>query len=186
MRRVLRTLSHRLRQIAVAVLSSSLAVCGGSPQSPTPQASASPSRTPGGDLVGAYSLVVEPAARCGFAAGSLTFTLQATPSSGEVQAVYLNVASPDPSALELELLQRGNDVRGGAGTRDDGVMAQENLRAWIRAIGAGSLARLGTGPGEITEGTLTGYIALADAAGPEGELGSCLGADHRFTLRTTR
>lgn len=100
--------------------------------------------------------------------------------------MYLNVASPDPSALELELLYKSNEIRGGFGTRGDGVVSQEGLRAWIRAVGSGVATRLGTGPADVTEGTLSGYVALAGPGGTEGALGTCSATDHRFTLRANR
>jgi hypothetical protein len=99
------------------------------------------------------------------------------------------VLDPNGRYLEWEALSNpaAFTLRGGLGTTEVGVLANENVRLWVHAIASGSVVRASDGRGQITSGTLSGYLALGlFDAGPsrEGELGTCTATDHAFTLRT--
>lgn len=92
------------------------------------------------------------------------------------------VLTGDPGALEAEFLSESLTLRGGVGTTADGVLANESLRLWVRVIGSGPVTRAADGRGEVRSGTMMGYLAFAGAGGDEGDLGSCSGGNHSFTL----
>lgn len=154
--------------------------CGGSnPDGPTPP-------TPGGTVAGRYLLEIRPAASCSLARGPHSFPMNAaaggsTPHPG-VQVVIEGV----PSSLELEFKYTDFTLRGGLGTTGAGVLTNEGLRLWIRAIGTGAVTHTGEGPGEVTAGTLMGYVAVGSASDQFDALCLsciCYATDHSFTLK---
>jgi hypothetical protein len=158
-----------------------LAGCGsGSGGTPTPLPS--PSATPG-PVSGAYTLQLVPAPSCGFPAGTLSFPMVVASAPGARYPGLQVVLAGDSSALEAELLNNPGMVRGGLGTRADGVLASEGRRVWVRAIADAAITRASDGRGEVASGILLGYLALGEADGDEGSLGSCTSTNHTFSLR---
>lgn len=97
-------------------------------------------------------------------------------------SVQLLLDGGNPLALELELRQVDSAVEGGMGTTGDGVLAEEALQVWVRAVGTGRLTHDGDGRAEVASGDLRGYLAIGYPDDPEGSLGACTGANHRFAL----
>lgn len=106
--------------------------------------------------------------------------------SGEGTTTYaglqLLLDAGNPSALELELRQVESTVEGGVGTTGEGVLAKEALHTWVRAIATGQLVHDGGGRAEVVSGNLRGYLAVGYPGEPEGSLGVCTAANHRFAL----
>jgi hypothetical protein len=96
-----------------------------------------------------------------------------------VQVVIDGVAS----SLELEFKYTDFTLRGGLGTTGAGVLTNEGLRFWIRGIGTGAVTHVGDGPGEVTAGSLMGYLATGSASTEEAAAASCFATDHAFTLK---
>jgi hypothetical protein len=170
---------RRAAALAAAIL---IAGCGGAD---APQAPGSPSPPPspqaGGAVVGPYALEIRPAAACAMG-GPLSFPMVAaaagvTPYPG-VQVLVVGQAE----TLELELLSAASALTGGFGTTENGALANEAIRLWVRAIGFGTVTRAADGRGQVT-GRLAGYVAFGHANGEEGSLGSCDSVEHSFTLR---
>ena len=136
------------------------------------------------ELVGAYRLEIIPssATACGFE--GLSFPVEVT-GRGLLPhpSVQLLLDGAEPSLLELELKDEDNQVEGGMGTTHVGVLANEGLRLWIRAIGTGTLTDAGGGRAEVVSGQLRGYLAVAQGDGEEGAGGLCTNAGHHFALR---
>jgi hypothetical protein len=156
--------------------------CGSGPGMPTP----SPSSTaplPGGPVTGRYLVQVTPAAGCTLARGTLSFPVEAAPAGTMPHPGVQVLLVGDGSRFELELLSTLVALRGGAGTTEDGVLANEGRRVWIHAIANGLVFRGSDGRGEVPTGTLSGYVALAEAGGAEGDSGTCSATDHAFVLR---
>src|SRR5688500_56915 len=132
-----------------ALAAALLCGCGGAdaphgPSSPSP----SPSPQAGGAVTGAYLLEIRPAASCGMG-GPLTFPMTAaaagvTPHPG-VQVLVVG----DGSTLELEFLSAASGLSGGIGTTERGVLSNETIRMWIRAIGSGAVTRAADGRGQV-------------------------------------
>lgn len=159
-----------------------IAGCGGSdhphgPSSPSPP----PSPQPGGAVVGPYLLTIRPAAACALG-GPLSFPMMAA-ASGVAPYPGTQILLAGSDTLELEFLSAALTLTGGFGTTEDGALANEGVRLWIRAIGAGPVTRAADGRGEVVSGRLAGYIAFGHAGGEEGSLGSCDSVEHSFTLR---
>ena len=154
--------------------------CGG-PGTPTP--SPTPSAQPGGPVVGRYTVQVVPAAGCAMPSAALSFPMQAAEAGTSPYKGVQVLLEGDGSRFELEFLSTEVALRGGLGTTEEGVLANEGRRLWIRAIGAGSVLRGADGRGEVLTGTLSGYLALGEANGEEGDLGTCSSASHAFRLR---
>ena len=89
----------------------------------------------------------------------------------------------DGSLFELEFLTTEVALRGGVGSVNDGVICNEGLRVYIHAIGSGPVFRAADGRGQILNGTLSGYVALSEPGGAEGDSGTCTATDHAFILR---
>jgi len=156
--------------------------CGSGHGMPSP----SPSSTapqPGGPVTGRYLVQLTPGAGCGMARGALSFPVQAAAAGTSPHPGVQVLLVGDGSRFELELLSTEVALRGGVGTTEEGVLANEGLRVWVHGIGSGPLFRSTDGRGQITAGTLSGYVALAQADGDEGDLGTCSASDHAFTLR---
>ena len=155
--------------------------CGSGPGTPNPGPSATPQA--GGPVVGRYLAQVTPGPGCAMARSPLGVTVEAQPAGTApypgVQALVLG----DGSRFELEFLSEQVRLRGGAGTTEEGVLTNEGLRLWVHGIAAGLVFRSADGRGQITSGTLTGYVALGPADGEEGAMGTCTATDHAFTLR---
>ncbi|HEY6554575.1 MAG TPA: hypothetical protein VI669_14555 [Vicinamibacteria bacterium] len=96
-----------------------------------------------------------------------------------VQVVIEGVAS----SLEGEFKYTEFTLRGGIGTTGAGVLTNEGLRFWIRAIGTGAVTQRTGGIGEVTAGTLMGYMATGFAASEEASAATCFATDHTFTLK---
>ena len=148
---------------------------GGNPNGPT--------TLPGGTVSGRYLLEIRPGATCSVARGPHTFPMNAvaagtTPHPG-IQVVVEGV----PWHLELELEYTDFTLRGGLGTTGLGVLTNEGLRLWMRAIGKGAVAHQGDGVGEVAAGTLMGYLATGAADAEEAEAAACVATDHTFTLK---
>jgi hypothetical protein len=156
------------------------AACGSPPSGPTP--SPTPP-VPGGPVEGRYLLKVTPAPGCAMAPNPLSFPMNAAPSGTMPHSGVQILVNGDGSRFELELLSTGTALRGGLGTTEEGVMTEEGLRAWVRAIGSGPVFHAADGRGEVLAGTLSGDLALGEADGEEGELGTCSSTDHSFTMR---
>lgn len=157
------------------------ASCGSGPGTPTP--SSSPTPQMGGPVTGRYLARVTPAAGCAMPRTPLAFPMQAAPAGTAPHPGVQVLLVGDGSRFELEFLSTVIALRGGLGTTEEGVLANEGLRMWIRAIGAGPVLRASDGRGELVTGTLAGYLALAQADGDEGELGTCSSTEHAFSLR---
>jgi hypothetical protein len=169
--------------VALALLV--LAACGGH-DAPNDPGRPSPSPTapqPGGDLTGRYVLQVTPSAQCPMhTAVSFPMTAAAAGAS-PYPGVQVILAGSETLEGELQGLSPAL-VSGGFGTTDQGVLANEGLRLWIRAIASGPVVRAGDGRGQVLSGRMAGYVALGFQLGPEGSLGSCDALDHAFVLRT--
>src|SRR5262245_10995204 len=157
--------------------------CGSGPTPPSPSPSPSAPQ-PGGPVTGRYLAQVTPAPGCAMSRGTLSFPVQAAPAGTMPHNGVQVLLVGDGSRFELELLSTETALRGGVGTTEEGVLANEGQRVWIHAIGAGSLFRASDGRGQISDGTLSGYVALAAASGAEGDSGTCTATDHAFALRT--
>lgn len=156
--------------------------CGSPPHNPSPSPSPSAPQ-PGGAVTGRYLAQITPAPSCAMSRAMLSFPVQAaaaaTPQHAGVQVLLVG----DGSRFELEFLSTETALRGGVGTTEEGVLANEGQRVWIHAVGAGPVFHSADGRGQILNGTLTGYVALASAGGAEGDSGTCAAADHAFVLR---
>jgi hypothetical protein len=156
--------------------------CGSGPGNPTP--SPSPTAPPaGGPITGRYRVEVTPSASCAMPRGMLSFPVQGGPGGTSPHPGVQVLLVGDGSQFELELLTTEVALRGGVGTVNDGVICNEGLRVYIHAIGAGPVFRSADGRGQILNGTLSGYIALAEPGGAEGDSGTCTASDHLFVLR---
>jgi hypothetical protein len=113
----------------------------------------------------------------------LSFPMQAAPAGTTPHPGVQVLLVGDGSRFELEMLSTEIALRGGLGTTEEGVLANEGRRLWVHAIGTGSVFRAPDGRGQILTGNLAGYVALAEAQGSEGDLGTCTATDHAFSLR---
>jgi hypothetical protein len=175
-----------LRKSTLALLALVLPSCGGgSGPTPLPSSTPPPGRVPGGELTGAYTLQIVPAAACGLGIPTLTFNMDAAATTATTRAgVQVLHATGDFSSLELEFLREADTVRGGFATRHDGARSLEEIQVWVHAVGVSEVTHVGTGRGEAITGQLLGYVALGNPSFPEGSLGACSTTEHRFTLRT--
>jgi hypothetical protein len=108
--------------------------------------------------------------------------MEAAPGGTSPKAGTQVVLTGDPGALEAEFLNESLTLRGGVGTTADGAVANESYRVWVRVIGSGAVVRAADGRGEVRTGTMMGSLAFGSSNGDEGELGSCTGGGHTFTL----
>lgn len=158
-----------------------MAGCGADDAPTGPGPTPSPSPQAGGTVVGPYLLEIRPAASCGMG-GPLSFPMVAT-AAGVAPYPGVQVLVVGSDTLELELLSAASTLTGGFGTTEDGALANESVRLWIRAIGSGPVTRAADGRGQVVTGRLAGYVAFGHASGLEGSLGSCDSIEHSFTLR---
>jgi hypothetical protein len=172
----------------VAVLAVGAATFAGScgdDNSPNPPTSP----PPGGTVAGRYLLEIVPGTSCltlpnsNVPRGPHSFPMVAsaggtTPHPG-VQVVIEGVAS----SLELEFKYTDFTLRGGLGTTGEGVLTNQGLRFWINAIGTGAVTQTSSGIGQVTAGTLIGYIAVAPATAAQNDAVACSATDHTFTLK---
>lgn len=170
------------RQAAALAATALIVGCGGAdapngPSSPSPP----PSPQTAGPVAGAYLLEIRPAAACAMG-GPLSFPMVAA-AAGTTPYPGVQVLLVGAETLELELFSAASALTGGFGTSEDGALANESIRLWIRAIGAGPVTRAADGRGEIASGRLAGYVAFGHASGEEGSLGACDSVEHSFTLR---
>ena len=170
---------------AVVALVVFAAGCGGSnPIGPTPSPSPSPTAQPGGTITGGYTLSITPSASCAMSRTPITFLMTGADAGVTTHPGIQVLLDPNGFRLELEALYESFAIHGGLGTKEDGVVSDQNQRVWVRAIGAGPVLRGTDGRGELLRGTLAGYLARAADNGFEGDLGTCSAADHSLTLRT--
>jgi hypothetical protein len=87
------------------------------------------------------------------------------------------------SALEIEFKYTDFTLRGGLGTTGDGVLMNEGQRLWVHAIGTGAVTQESAGIGEVTAGTLIGYVAIGAPTDAESDAVICNATDHTFTLK---
>jgi len=87
------------------------------------------------------------------------------------------------SSLEAEFKYTEFTLRGGIGTTGAGVLTNEGLRFWTRTIGTGAVTQRTNGIGEVTAGTLMGYMATGFAGSDEASAATCFANDHAFTLK---
>lgn len=176
-----RTLARALAVFAATLLGS-CGSDGGPPGTPSPS-------PPGGTVAGRYLLEIQPGASCATLPGSnvprgpYSFPMVAsaggtTPHPG-VQVVLDGVAS----SLELEFKYTDFTLRGGLGTTGAGVLTNQGQRFWMNAIGTGAVTQRADGTGEVTAGTLMGYIAVAPATAVQNDAVACSTTDHTFTLK---
>lgn len=154
--------------------------CGSS--GPTPLPSSTPP-LPGGPVTGRYVLQVTPGPGCSMPPAPLSFPMTAAAAGASPHPGVQVLVEGDGSRFELELLSMETALRGGLGTTEEGVLANDGRRLWIRAIGSGLVFRANDGRGQVPAGTLAGELALAEADGDEGALGTCQATDHAFSLR---
>ncbi len=140
-------------------------------------------------MAGRYLLEIQPGTSCVTLPGSnvprgpYSFPMVAsaggtTPHPG-VQVVIEGVAS----SLELEFKYTDFTLRGGLGTTGEGVLTNQGQRFWMNAIGTGAVTQKSDGIGEVTAGTLIGYIAVAPATAVQNDAVACSTTDHTFTLK---
>lgn len=171
----------RLSENVLALVATSallfLGSCGGSnPDGPTgPQ--------PGGTVAGRYLLEIRPSASCSVARGPHTFPMNAAAGGTTPHPGVQVVIDGDPSTLELEFKYTDFTLRGGLGTTGNGVLTNEGLRFWIRAIGTGAVTQTSDGHGEVLAGSLMGYMATGSAGSDEASATPCVARDHTFTLK---
>jgi len=179
--RRLRSIPRRAALVA-ALLST---VCGGSeaPNNPDPQPSPSPTApVSGGAIAGRYLLRLMPASTCGMG-GSASFPMNAV-AAGTTPHPGVQVVLVGSDVLELEFRSSTDAMTGGLGTTEQGALANEAIRVWVRTMATGPVQRAADGRGEIASGRMAGKLAFGNAQGPEGSLGSCDSTAHTFTLRT--
>ena len=140
-------------------------------------------------MAGRYLLEIRPGPSCSqqpgttLPSGPYSFPMVAsaggtTPHPG-VQILIEGVAS----SLEIEFKYTDFTLRGGLGTTGDGVLTNQGQRLWIHSIGNGPVTQKSDGIGEVTAGTLAGYIALGSPTAQESEATACNALDHTFTLK---
>lgn len=139
-------------------------------------------------MVGNYLLEILPGASCNRAGTTLprgphSFQMVAAAGGSFPHPGVQVVLDGAPSALELELKYTDFTLRGGFGTTGDGVLTSQGLRLWIRTIGTGAVTHEGDGRGEVTAGTLAGYLAIGAANAEEAAATACSATDHTFTLK---
>ncbi|HUG53074.1 MAG TPA: hypothetical protein VMR21_05715 [Vicinamibacteria bacterium] len=136
-------------------------------------------------MAGLYQMQITPGPSCtSMPRSPLSFPMAAAAAGSSPYPGVQVLLDPNGWRLEMELLAGSFTLRGGVGTTEEGVLADENFRVWVRAVSAGGIQRAADGRGEIGAGTLAGYLALANADGFEGSLGTCVATDHAFRLRT--
>ena len=166
---------------AAALAAIVLVVACGGPDAPNGPSSPSPPPQTVGPVAGNYMLEIRPAAHCAMG-GPLTFPMVAA-AAGATPYPGVQVILAGAETLELELYSTPSTLTGGFGTTEAGVLGNETVRLWIRAIGTGPVTRAADGRGEMTSGRLAGYVAFGHAGGNEGSLGACDSLEHAFTLR---
>ena len=163
-----------------------VAGCGGSEApgrpDPIPSTSPSPGGGPGGALAGNYILQVTPAPGC-VMRNVASFPMAAS-AGGTNPHPGVQVILRGSDVLQIEFLSAVDSVTGGLGTTEQGALANESVRVWMRTIGTGTVTRASDGRGQIAAGVMAGYLAYGSANGGEGTLGSCDSLAHTFTLRT--
>jgi hypothetical protein len=161
-----------------------LAACGSNPGMPTPSPSPSASGIQlGGPVAGRYGIQITPSATCSMSRPTLTFPMAAADAGASPHPGVQVLLDPNGFRFEWEALSATVALRGGLGTTQEGVLADEGLRLWLRAIAGGQVQRASDGRGQIVTGTLAGYLALGEVNGQEGSLGTCSATDHAFSLR---
>ena len=179
----MRSLRPLPRTIIIAA-AFAFAACGGAeaPGNPDPGPSPSPTAAgPGGVVAGNYILTVTPAAGC-VMRNAASFPMAAT-AGGTSPHPGVQVVLRGSDVLQIEFLSAGETLTGGLGTTEQGALATEAVRVWMRTIGTGSVQRAADGRGQIVSGRMAGYLAYGQVNGSEGALGSCDALEHTFTLR---
>lgn len=148
--------------------------CGGSgPAAPTGPTGPGP----GGSITGRYLLEVHAAPDCVPPGVSASFPMLARPAgTSPVPGVQLLLEGAEPASLEWEVRYVEPVLEGGLGTTGEGVASSLGTRVWVSAVGTGHVTRAGDGRGEVTSGSLRGYLEI------EG-MSACTAANHSFRLR---
>jgi hypothetical protein len=169
----------------LAVACAALAGCGSHPGGPTPSPSPSATAQPGGTVAGAYTLQIVPSAACTMSRAPLSFPMAAAAAVGTSPHPGVQILlDPNGFRMEMEALSGAAFLlRGGLGIIEEGVVSDQGPRVWVHAVGGGTVQHALDARGEVATGTLAGYVALANADGDEGQLGTCTAADHAFALR---
>jgi hypothetical protein len=148
--------------------------CGG-PSPTVPDGPVGP--TPGGSITGRYLLELQPAPTCVPSAATVSFPMLAAPAgTSPYPGVQLLLDGTEPASLELELKYVEPALAGGVGTTSEGVASSQGLRVWVNAIGTGHVTQVSDGRGEVTSGSLRGYLEI------EG-MNACTATNHSFRLR---
>jgi hypothetical protein len=141
-------------------------------------------------VAGRYLLEIRPGPSCSSQAGTTlpqgpySFPMVAaaggtTPHPG-IQILIEGVAS----SFELEFKYTDFTLHGGLGTTGDGVLTNQGQRVWINAIGNGAVTqKAADGIGEVTAGTIIGFVAVGSATAAFNEAAACTALDHTFTLK---
>jgi hypothetical protein len=143
-------------------------------------------------VAGSYTLQIVPSASCTLSRAAITFPMAVAAAGASPYPGVQILLDPNGFRLEMEAFYLEMEalsgpaflLRGGLGTTEFGVVSDQGQRVWIHAVGGGMVRHAGDARGEVATGSLAGYLALANADGAEGQLGTCTAADHGFTLRT--
>jgi hydroxyacylglutathione hydrolase len=155
------------------LLTLALSGCGGGGSGP-----AGPSGPkPGGTISGRYTLEIQPAAACNGRTVSFAVEVTQSGSTPHPGSQLLLAGAADPALLELELEYVDNTLEGGIGTTGDGYPSIEGPQVWVNAIASGRTTQTSDARGEVTSGTLRGYVEI------EGVTDACTSTGHAFTLR---
>ncbi len=145
---------------------------GSSPQGPSGPAPP----LAGGAISGRYRLELIPSASCGGRPIDFSVEMTETGDSPHPGVQLLGLEDP-PGTLELELKYTDDTLEGGIGTTGDGALANDGRSVWVNAIASGQTTRTADGRGEVTAGTLRGYLEV------DGVTDACTARDHAFVLR---
>jgi hypothetical protein len=138
---------------------------------------------PGGTVAGRYLLEIQPSSSCMVPRGPHSFPMVASAGGNTPHPGVQVVIEGGAASFELEFKYTDFTLRGGLGTTGEGVLTNQGLRFWIRAIGTGAVTQKTDGIGQVTAGTLMGYIAVGAATASENEAAACSATDHTFTLK---
>src|SRR5262249_42527020 len=110
-----------------------LSACGSSPGTPTPSPSPSASAPQlGGPVTGRYVIQITPSASCTMSHPTLSFPMAAADAGASPHPGVQVLLDPNGFRFEWEALSLTSTftLRGGLGTTQEGVLADENMRLW--------------------------------------------------------
>jgi hypothetical protein len=150
---------------------------------PTPVPSPSITAVPGGNVIGTYTLHIDPAPGCLVPAGPHRLAVLASATGTAAQPGVRVLPAGGGSALELEFLYLDNLLRGGLGTTEQGIVTSDGVRLYMRTIGSGAVTHVGSGRGQVLSGTMFGDLAFSRPSDEElTSLGVCTSTGHRWRL----